>query len=109
MILIKRVNPLGMYYLRTRPAADAIKFTVDVELLLGTATEKELLKSGLSPLNRVGHNGYKANGIKETEDEPNVEKESSYLKKKKRQYETKVLVNDQGEEFTIEKCLNCGS
>ena len=29
----------GMYYLRSRPAADPIKFTVDVELLLKTAGE----------------------------------------------------------------------
>jgi ribonucleoside-diphosphate reductase subunit M1 len=29
----------GMYYLRSRPAADPIKFTVDVELLLKSAGE----------------------------------------------------------------------
>jgi hypothetical protein len=30
---------LGMYYLRTRPAVDAIKFTVDVEQLLKGSCE----------------------------------------------------------------------
>lgn len=29
----------GMYYLRSRPAADPIKFTVDIEALLKTAGE----------------------------------------------------------------------
>jgi hypothetical protein len=31
-----------MYYLRTRPAADAIKFTVDVEMLLKDAGQIEV-------------------------------------------------------------------
>lgn len=30
----------GMYYLRTRPAVDAIAFTVDQEALLKTSNEK---------------------------------------------------------------------
>eukprot|EP01017_Pseudomicrothorax_dubius_P009954 TRINITY_DN13491_c0_g1_i1.p1 TRINITY_DN13491_c0_g1~~TRINITY_DN13491_c0_g1_i1.p1 ORF type:complete len:662 (+),score=151.42 TRINITY_DN13491_c0_g1_i1:77-1987(+) len=34
----------GMYYLRSRPAADAIKFTVDVELLLREAGQIEVPK-----------------------------------------------------------------
>lgn len=36
---------LGMYYLRTRPAVDAIKFTVDVELLLKNAGQIDVPKS----------------------------------------------------------------
>lgn len=32
----------GMYYLRSRPAADPIKFTVDVEALLKTAGHIEI-------------------------------------------------------------------
>lgn len=31
-----------MYYLRSRPAADPIKFTVDVESLLSTAGDIEI-------------------------------------------------------------------
>ena len=33
-IINYKFNPIGMYYLRSRPAADPIKFTVDVEALL---------------------------------------------------------------------------
>lgn len=33
-IFIYNIFNIGMYYLRTRPAADPIKFTVDVEALL---------------------------------------------------------------------------
>jgi len=32
----------GMYYLRTKPATDAIKFTVDVEMLLKDAGQIEI-------------------------------------------------------------------
>jgi ribonucleoside-diphosphate reductase subunit M1 len=32
----------GMYYLRSRPAVDPIKFTVDVELLLKDAGDIEI-------------------------------------------------------------------
>jgi len=35
----------GMYYLRTQPAADAIKFTVDIEALLSTSNSAEINKS----------------------------------------------------------------
>lgn len=35
-------NRIGMYYLRSRPAADAIKFTVDVEMLLKDAGKIEI-------------------------------------------------------------------
>ena len=32
--VLKLIKSLGMYYLRSRPAADPIKFTLDVEALL---------------------------------------------------------------------------
>lgn len=37
----------GMYYLRQRPAADAIKFTLDVEQLLKNAGDIEIAKKNL--------------------------------------------------------------
>jgi ribonucleotide reductase alpha subunit len=37
----------GMYYLRSRPAADAIKFTVDVEMLLKDAGNIEVKHEAL--------------------------------------------------------------
>ena len=40
-------NNLGMYYLRARPAADAIKFTLDVEALLRDAGDIEIAKRNL--------------------------------------------------------------
>lgn len=35
----------GMYYLRSRPAADPIKFTVDVESLLKTAGQIQMVRN----------------------------------------------------------------
>jgi ribonucleoside-diphosphate reductase subunit M1 len=42
-----------MYYLRSRPAADPIKFTVDVESLLKTAGHIEIEHKKEQPLMRV--------------------------------------------------------
>lgn len=51
-----------MYYLRTRPAADAIKFTVDVEALLKenkTSEENNPIKNKADLLNKE-NNGEEA-------------------------------------------------
>lgn len=43
----------GMYYLRARPAADAIKFTLDVETLLKEAGEIKIEKENQKKSNEV--------------------------------------------------------
>ena len=45
----------GMYYLRTRPAVDAIKFTVNVEELL-KATDQKDTSEILKVINKFEHN-----------------------------------------------------
>jgi ribonucleoside-diphosphate reductase subunit M1 len=61
----------GMYYLRSRPAADPIKFTVDVELLLKSAGE--IIKK-----EEVGGIRERTNSMNENED---LEKSRKKVKK----------------------------
>ncbi len=60
-----------MYYLRSRPAADPIKFTVDVELLLKSAGE--IIKK-----EEVGGIRERTNSMNENED---LEKSRKKVKK----------------------------
>lgn len=59
----------GMYYLRSRPAADAIKFTVDVEKLFdSTGFNTKSAASFVNDENMVpGAFGIKANNSEEEE------------------------------------------
>ena len=40
----------GMYYLRSRPAVDAIKFTVDKEALQSSATAEEVESANMAAM-----------------------------------------------------------
>lgn len=40
----------GMYYLRSRPAVDAIKFTVDKEALKSSATAEEIEEQNMAAM-----------------------------------------------------------
>lgn len=90
----------GMYYLRSRPAADPIKFTVDVELLLKSAGE--IIKKE------------EEGGIRERTNSMNENEEMNGKKK--------VKVNEEMEEMPMkvcpmrrkgapedEECMACGS
>ena len=54
----------GMYYLRSRPAADAIKFTLDVEALLRDAGSIEVTKKNLKTVYNVPSSKSQSKGIK---------------------------------------------
>ncbi|CAK82287.1 unnamed protein product (macronuclear) [Paramecium tetraurelia] len=80
----------GMYYLRTRPAADPIKFTVDVEALLKEGGQIKIQQS-------------KQELIDESASKKIVTNEGKTVKKGKPQ----IIVTEDGDE--VEVCLNCGS
>ena len=75
----------GMYYLRSRPAVNAIKFTVDLDVMKGVENEE---KDGLV--------GEKRNGI---EEEKAI---VCSLKRRKR-------VGENQQDYDDEDCLACGS
>ena len=81
----------GMYYLRSRPAVDAIKFTVDYEKL--KAKKEEGLKEKKDAVNLLGKRG------KESKENGGVTKRV----KKKLPRMTLEQFNDE------DMCLNCGS
>ena len=113
-----------MYYLRSRPAADAIKFTVDVEMLLKDAGQIEI-KSTMKHLYNVPHsNGvkksenseYEVNGMNSTKkvkiNDNNLE-EGSNEEKSTKTFETKENI-DKKSQYELdadgyEICMNCGS
>ncbi len=83
----------GMYYLRSRPAVDAIKFTLNVEELL-KASDSHNTDEILKVINKYEH----------TNDEKITKKESN----------TDVLINTnkytkKEKEEEEEGCINCGS
>jgi ribonucleotide reductase alpha subunit len=86
----------GMYYLRTRPAADAIKFTVDVEMLLKDGGIE--IKNDESAMKNL------SNIDKENQNE---EDELNASKKKVKTDKPKAIVcslkSEDGE------CMSCGS
>jgi ribonucleoside-diphosphate reductase subunit M1 len=85
----------GMYYLRSRPAVDAIKFTVDYEKL--KASDKDVLSEKKDAGNLLG---------KRTQDGPETKKENlTGVKRVKKKLPRMTL-----EQFNEEDmCLNCGS
>lgn len=78
---------LGMYYLRTRPAADPIKFTVDVEALLKEGGQITVSQK------------------QELIDEERCKK----IKVTEEKTIKKQLPNKAEEDEEIEICINCGS
>ena len=103
-----------MYYLRSRPAADAIKFTLDVEALLNTAGDIKIDKN-INMFNQTPFSeGNKRENILELEeDKENMNKENARrdaneklegedaVKKPKKKWENIKC--------TDEVCLSCGS
>ena len=95
----------GMYYLRTRPAADAIKFTVDVEMLLKDGGQIEIKNSAMKNIQNTPGLVNKENRPDDTE---NGDEKASIKKiKVETKTVTKVvtcsLTNDNGD------CMSCGS
>ncbi|CAD8060706.1 unnamed protein product [Paramecium sonneborni] len=82
----------GMYYLRTRPAADPIKFTVDVEALLKEGGQIKIQQQQ-SKQELIDQSGSKKI----------ITNEGKTVKKGKPQ----IIVTEDGDE--VEVCLNCGS
>ncbi|CAD8048764.1 unnamed protein product [Paramecium primaurelia] len=82
----------GMYYLRSRPAADPIKFTVDVEALLKEGGQI-----------KISQQQSKQELIDESASKKIVTNEGKTVKKGKPQ----IIVTEDGDE--VEVCLNCGS
>ena len=79
----------GMYYLRTRPATDAIKFTVDVDALANVKNkEKQISKDLVDKRVEI--------------DEPVAEEEKVFVCRKR-------VKKENGEPDDNEECLQCGS
>ena len=102
-----------MYYLRTRPAADAIKFTVDMELLANKSNGKANGQD-ITPNKLTNPNGspMKKNNNLESFYERINEFDQEFLplkKSKKNGPERKILVDENGDTIVLETCFNCGS
>jgi len=93
-----------MYYLRTRPAADAIKFTVDVESLLINSNSDEINSSELKnmALLRGRKDGSPEKSLK-NEEESKLGSNGFLLVKKKQG------TNGKSTESMFEMCFNCSS
>lgn len=103
----KKGMKTGMYYLRSRPAADAIKFTVDVEALL-KANNCELNCSQEEALKEVTNKANSARNMlgKKRKMDPssnNKENEKSILRGK----DGEVLCDNY--DYDNDMCLSCGS
>jgi len=85
-----------MYYLRTRPAADAIKFTVDVEMLLKDGGQIEIKSSTMKNVSNIDKEN-----TQENEDEPKTSVKK--VKTEKPKIMTCSLTGDNGD------CMSCGS
>lgn len=91
----------GQYYLRTRPARDAIKFTVDIGDLLKASDEgknEELIKL-LNKGNKNEKNLKKRRVASDPNEEPG--------EKKAKVEEQKAQEEEEGEEFPDFACENC--
>jgi hypothetical protein len=107
----------GQYYLRSRPARDAIKFTVNIESLLQTSDEKNVqqLSRCLSMDNGKAYDDMEGSGKKRPQ---SFDGEKNVLDRVKRSpYAFSTSSSDEGgfrrdkaveeeEEVTFE-CLNC--
>jgi len=92
----------GMYYLRTRPAADAIKFTVDVEMLLKDGGQIEIKNSAMKNIQNTPNLLDKEN----RPDEPEVE---GSIKKVKIETKTTTKVVTCSLQSEDGQCMSCGS
>lgn len=88
-----------MYYLRARPAADAIKFTVDVEMLLKDGGQIEVKNSVTKP-------GL-SNATPNTVNKENMEEEEEEGKASKKKVKTGMVVCSLKDEDG--QCMSCGS
>jgi len=77
-----------MYYLRSQPAADAIKFTVDIESLLSTSDPTQISKTAFKNIASV------RSPLMSTDSDESSEKKSKTQKK---------------DQPMFEMCFNCGS
>lgn len=87
-----------MYYLRSRPAADPIKFTLDVEALLKDGGKLDVSSHVESDLKRKPSEVDKEN-LDQTEKKIKTEKIDK----------TKKLKTIPLDQYQEEECFNCGS
>ena len=93
----------GMYYLRTRPAADAIKFTVDLESLLSNSNIEEIKSSGIKNIMQMRKKN-------DSNAEKNISEEETKLDSKEISPTKKKQPNRANKnEPMFEMCFNCGS
>lgn len=99
----------GQYYLRSRPARDAIKFTVNMEALLSAADQKDQ-SSILHALEKVNKNDHT------TDSKPSVnlgrktaQPQTGFSDVSKPALEKKQKVEEEEEEDDPFTCVNCGS
>ena len=83
-----------MYYLRTQPAADAIKFTVDIEALLSTSNAAEINKSAFKNIASLRSPMFSNSDKASTESDESGKSKSDKDKKSQPMFEM---------------CFNCGS
>lgn len=100
----------GMYYLRSRPATNAIKFTVDVEALLKESCEGIELKYFNSKKESSQEEENRETAPQDSNGDQKQDVKACPLRKRKK----KTTVNDKGEEVIVyeideEECLACGS
>lgn len=95
-----------MYYLRSRPAVDAIKFTLDVEMLLKEAGQIEVHKS--VNLFNVAKTPDKENGIEDSETSEKTKKIRGDTGKPV-QAEAKPEEPEVDNDTCPMGCLSCGS
>lgn len=96
-----------MYYLRTRPAADAIKFTVDVEMLLKDGGQIEIKNAAMKNIQNTPGLTNKENRPDDSMDTEEQKASTKKLKVESKTSATKVvtcsLQSADGE------CMSCGS
>lgn len=99
-----------MYYLRSRPAVDAIKFTLDVETLLKEAGQIELQKSAVNLFNvaKTPDKDGEIQTSETTEKSKKVRTDGSMKEPTKEEQEQQNEAEAQAEECAI-GCLTCGS
>ena len=100
----------GMYYLRSRPATNAIKFTVDVEALIQESCQGIELKHFNSKVAEPNGNG----ALNASNGQKAISENTSSLACPLRRKTKKTTVNEKGETVVEDmvdddECLACGS
>merc|ERR1712113_135870 len=93
----------GMYYLRTRPKADAIQFTVDQEQLASSQVDKEN-DAALAP-HQIKSPSKRLQAMKRAWAKTDITKNMSHAAKDKAEMKRKIAF----EEANSKECLSCGS